>query len=114
MKIFVSMAFKWKSEEQVKEILEKLKKEYQKIYPEKDIEMICNYWYEWPRKGSKKLHELGNAIHLMAECDRFCLIRSKRNGKTYIPDGCKIEQHIWEDEYGEIDDIYDEGMYPLN
>ena len=36
MKIFVSMGFRGKSEEDVKEILSKLKKAYCRMYPEKD------------------------------------------------------------------------------
>ena len=48
MKIFVSMGFRGKSEEDVKEILNRLKKAYCRMYPEMDeseIELECNFWY---------------------------------------------------------------------
>ena len=106
------MGFKNKSEEKVKGILSMLKIAYCRMYPEKDeIELLCNYWYEAPKTGSKKIHEMAHALELMAECDRFCQIRGKDG---YIPNGCKFEQHIWEEEFEEIDDIFYEGMYPLD
>ena len=114
MKIFVSMGFKRKSEEDVKEILSKLKKAYCRMYPEKDeseIELRCNYWYKAPESGAKKIHEMAHALELMAECDRFCLVRGKGD---YIPNGCKFEQWIWEENFEEIDDVFDEGCYPLD
>lgn len=113
MKIFVSMGFRGKSEEDVKEILSRLKKAYCRMYPEMDeseIELKCNFWYEAPKNGAKKIHEMAHALSLMADCDRFCLVKGKCG---YIPDGCKFEQHIWEESYEEIDDVFCEGLYPL-
>lgn len=115
IKIFVSMGFKGKSEEDVRNILSKLKRAYCRMYPEKDeseIELKCNYWYEAPKTGSKKIHEMAHALELMAECDRFCLVV----GKNYhLPKGCKIEKRIWEQTYEEnINDRFYEGLYPLD
>ena len=93
MKIFLSMSFKGKTEEEIV-ASEKLAKLIAKdLLHCSNIEVLCNYWYSAPENGEKKLHELSNALKLMAECDYLFLVYNKE-GK--LPEGCKVERMAWE------------------
>lgn len=96
-KVFVSMRFKNRTEEQVKEILNKVKNWFKEFRPaelqdDEEVEVVCNYWCKVPVGANRKLWQLGNALQLMAECKDFVLIKDR--GKE-IPKGCKIEIEAW-------------------
>lgn len=95
-KVFVSMRFKDRTEEEVKNILTRVEAMFLEWrLPEengKKIKAICNYWCIPPKKQNKKLYQLSNALYIMSECEEFVLIKDK--GKP-IPKGCELELEAW-------------------
>ena len=95
-KIFVSMRFKDRNEEEVKNILTRVEVMFLEWRPPeakgKKIKAVCNYWCTPPKKQNKKLYQISNALYIMSECEEFVLIKDR--GKP-IPKGCELELEAW-------------------
>ena len=104
IKVFVSMSFIGRTREKVFFILHDVKVRLECTYfSGYDVKCICNFDYEAPEKGIKKIHQLGNAIKIMAECDAFIALVDPRKMKP-VALGCKLEEKIWRT-YGEQDKV---------
>ena len=104
IRVFVSMPFRGRTREKVFFILHDVKVKLECTYfSEYDVKCICNFDYEAPKGGIKKIHQLGNAIKIMAECDAFVVLVDSKKKKP-VTLGCKLEEKIWRT-YGEQDKV---------
>lgn len=102
IKIFASMSFKDKTEEDINRYLEFAGDYYRTNCCEcllgefDDVFVLCNYWYE---NGSmddehinEKLDQYAHALSLMSTCDDFILFTNEDGS---MPFGCNLELQAW-------------------
>ena len=94
--LFVSMPFKGRTKSMINFILSDLEIRLKE-------KCICNYDYEAPETGNIKMHQLGHAISIMAECDGFVMLTNSKG--QIMAKGCLFEEQIWK-EYGKSDIMY--------
>lgn len=87
MKVFVSMGFKDRSEEDVMADLTAVESQLKHFF-NNDVEMVHNYFCEKP-EGGARLYCLGEAIKKLSECDCCCFIRG---WEKY--NGCHVEMEV--------------------
>lgn len=102
IKIFVSMSFKGKTEEDIERYLEFAENYYRTNCCEcllsefDDVLVLCNYWYESGSMDDKninfKLDQYAHALSLMSTCDDFILFTNEDGS---MPFGCNLELQAW-------------------
>lgn len=103
IKVFVSMSFKNKTEEDIKRYLHFTeiwcKNIFEYVNDDDEIEAVCNYYnkqnapdYVYNMSTNKKLADLGRALSLMSTCDDFVLFANEDGS---IPFGCNLELMAW-------------------
>lgn len=105
IKVFVSMPFRGRTLNQIMFIIRDIEVKLEcSVLSNYEVKCVCNFDYEAPKTGIKKIHQLSNAIKLMADCDGFVmLVKSYERKPTKL--GCKLEEKIWK-AYGDPDKIY--------
>ena len=103
IRVFVSMPFKNKSEEDICKCLNYAGAYYRNqtegLRDDDEIHMICN-WYDKNNEPdyvkdpnvSKRIMDLSKALEKMATCDEFILIT---NPDGSIPFECNLEMSVW-------------------
>lgn len=87
-KLFVSVPMKGRTEQEIKETMEKMKK-IAEIYEGEELEMIDTYINEVPQNANQSIWCLGESIKMLSEADVFIGIDS-----DYDWNGCYIEGKV--------------------
>lgn len=102
IKIFVSMSFKGKTEEDINRYLEFAEDYYRTNCCEcllseyDDVLVWCNYWYETEPMDDErinvKLDQYAHALSTMSTCHDFILFTNEDGS---MPFGCNLELQAW-------------------
>lgn len=88
MKIFVSMGFKDRSEDDILNDLADAIFQLTNVYAGTEIEIVHNYYCEKPENGPR-LYCLGEAIKKLSECDACYFLEDWEQYK-----GCRVEMDV--------------------